>query len=94
MNPDNKEEIRYIIDSLPTLNRSTLLFIIKHLLKVCQHKQANKMDLHNISICWGPSLIGLPEEHCTDLVTQTTEFTKITEDLLTFYSDKNLDVRT
>ncbi|XP_063923603.1 uncharacterized protein LOC135137797 isoform X2 [Zophobas morio] len=91
MNPDNKEEIRYIIDSLPTLNRSTLLFIIKHLLKVCQHKQANKMDLHNISICWGPSLIGLPEEHCTDLVTQTTEFTKITEDLLTFYSDKNLD---
>ncbi|RZC40980.1 uncharacterized protein BDFB_005881 [Asbolus verrucosus] len=77
-------EIDKIMDSLPEINKATLLYIIQHLLNVCRHKNENKMDIHNISICWGPSLIMFPD-NCSDLVTQTTEFTSITEHLLNYY---------
>jgi hypothetical protein len=89
-NPERKGEISAIVNKLPHPNRATLLYIIRHLLKVCQHKEHNKMDFHNLSICWGPSLITLPD-NCTDLVTQTTEFTRIVEDLLLHYENQKID---
>ncbi|XP_044260977.1 uncharacterized protein LOC123008963 isoform X2 [Tribolium madens] len=83
---NGKNEIRTIVDNLPAPSRATLLYIIKHLLKVCERKEDNKMDFYNLSICWGPTLITLPSS-CSDLVSQTTGFTKVTEQLLCYYKD-------
>ncbi|XP_064214417.1 uncharacterized protein LOC103313394 isoform X2 [Tribolium castaneum] len=83
---NGKFEIRTVVDNLPAPSRNTLLFIIKHLLKVCEHKDANKMDFYNLAICWGPTLITLPSS-CSDLVAQTTGFTKVTEQLLCYYKE-------
>lgn len=53
------------------------------------------MDLYNIAICWGPTLITLPTS-CSDLVAQTTQFTKVTEHVLQYYKENStqlVDVR-
>jgi len=64
-NEENKEldidEIRKCIESLDTSHYCTLRFIIRHLIKVSQFSDVNLMNIKNLSVVFGPTLIGSNE---------------------------------
>ncbi|EDV23420.1 uncharacterized protein TRIADDRAFT_58026 [Trichoplax adhaerens] len=46
-----------LMNSLPEPNRSTLSFILDHLVRVGKFEDSNKMSFHNLAICFGPVLM-------------------------------------
>ena len=61
--PDlNKRQIVLsdLMKLIPYANRVTLIYIIDHLLKVAENAEANKMDISNLAVCFGPVLMCPP----------------------------------
>ncbi|KAK1797176.1 hypothetical protein P4O66_008561 [Electrophorus voltai] len=48
------------LQTLPDVNRNTLLFLLHHLKRVAEKEQQNKMSLSNLATVFGPSLLRLP----------------------------------
>ncbi|XP_013776716.2 rho GTPase-activating protein 15-like isoform X2 [Limulus polyphemus] len=46
-----------VVQSLPKPNYETLKFLLDHLLRVEKHQQKNLMDIQNLAIVFGPSLM-------------------------------------
>lgn len=57
----NMEEIKKCIDSLETSHYCTLKYIVKHLIKVSQYSDVNLMNIKNLAVVFGPTLIGSNE---------------------------------
>merc|ERR1712223_840283 len=58
-----KQKIKQIKDcvaAMPTSHRATLAFLLKHLLKVTQFKEKNRMQIPNLAIVFGPTLMWPP----------------------------------
>lgn len=49
-----------LLQSLPDVNRNTLLFLLHHLRRVAERKEENKMSLSNLATVFGPSLLRPP----------------------------------
>ncbi|XP_057667724.1 uncharacterized protein LOC130900840 isoform X2 [Diorhabda carinulata] len=82
----DRDNIRTILTHIPEANSETLLALIKHLIKVVEYKDQNKMDTYNLAVCWGPTIIFATDNAVTkDLVTQSAEATKLFDALLNFY---------
>ena len=52
--------IKEIVGRLPTFHFSTLIFLLKHLEKVTQYKDVNRMASANLAIVFGPTLMWPP----------------------------------
>ncbi|CAG9820474.1 unnamed protein product, partial [Phaedon cochleariae] len=83
----DKDKVRTILKHLPEANSETLLALVRHLIEVVKYKDQNKMDTYNLAVCWGPTVIFATDaSDCSkDLVTQSTEATRLFDALLTFY---------
>ncbi|RXN21473.1 active breakpoint cluster region-related -like protein [Labeo rohita] len=46
-----------LLQTLPDVNRNTLLFLLHHLKRVAERKEENKMSLSNLATVFGPSLL-------------------------------------
>ncbi|ORX55275.1 hypothetical protein BCR36DRAFT_321196 [Piromyces finnis] len=57
----NIQEIKKCIDSLEITHYCTLKFITKHLIKVSQYDNVNLMNIKNLAVVFGPTLIGSNE---------------------------------
>ncbi|XP_053202200.1 myb-like protein A isoform X2 [Panonychus citri] len=58
--PDKKrkqEAIVRVIRDLPRCNKETLRYLLKHLLRVQDHKDENRMHIQNLAIVFGPTLM-------------------------------------
>jgi hypothetical protein len=58
-----KQKIKQMKDcvaSMPTSHRSTLAALLKHLVKVTQFKEKNRMQTPNLAIVFGPTLMWPP----------------------------------
>ena len=58
-----KQKIKQIKDcvaSMPTPHRTTLCALLKHLVKVTQFKEKNRMQIPNLAIVFGPTLMWPP----------------------------------
>ena len=58
-----KQKIKQIKDcvaAMPTSHRATLAFLLKHLLKVTTFKEKNRMQIPNLAIVFGPTLMWPP----------------------------------
>ena len=58
--PDKKkkqEAIVRVIRDLPKCNKETLKYLLKHLLRVQDHKDENRMHIQNLAIVFGPTLM-------------------------------------
>ncbi|XP_059363847.1 active breakpoint cluster region-related protein-like [Carassius carassius] len=49
-----------LLQTLPDVNRNTLLFLLHHLRRVAERKEENKMSLSNLATVFGPSLLRPP----------------------------------
>ncbi|XP_025016991.1 rho GTPase-activating protein 12 isoform X2 [Tetranychus urticae] len=54
---DQIETLQKLVNQLPKCNYHTLLFLLKHLLRVVQYKDKNRMQIQNLSIIFGPTLM-------------------------------------
>lgn len=50
------KEIGDILHQMPAVHYETLRHLFAHLLRVAQHSSVNRMQAHNLSIVFGPTL--------------------------------------
>lgn len=55
-----KRVLSKLLVQLPQNNRETLVYLLNHFLRVIAEKETNKMDAHNLSVCFGPVLLCPP----------------------------------
>lgn len=60
-----KRALSKLLIQLPQNNRETLVYLLNHFMKVIAEKDTNKMDAHNLSVCFGPVLL-CPPANITD----------------------------
>ncbi|XP_077385877.1 rho GTPase-activating protein 15 isoform X2 [Festucalex cinctus] len=54
---DKVERLTSVVQSMPQPNHDTLQFICRHLKRVLEHSDANRMTTQNIGIVFGPTLL-------------------------------------
>jgi len=55
-----KRLLSKLLVQLPQINRETLVYLLNHFMRVIAEKDTNKMDAHNLSVCFGPVLLCPP----------------------------------
>lgn len=68
-NSNKKEKLQHfreIVKALPVPNRDTLEFLLRHLLRVTEYKEFNRMHIPNLAIVFGPTLMW-PEEESSNI---------------------------
>jgi hypothetical protein len=58
--------VRDLIKQLPVAHHDTLRFLCIHLLKVVEFSQQNRMDLQNIALVFGPTLLRMDPVNATN----------------------------
>ncbi|XP_063695330.1 rho GTPase-activating protein 12-like isoform X7 [Bolinopsis microptera] len=79
--------LKQVVHDLPEPNKSTFKYIILHLVRVA-HEEENQMDEHNLSIIFGPSLLGNHPDRANllvDLPIQNTAVEKIITNYRTIF---------
>uniref|UniRef100_A0A8D0B0Q2 Rho-GAP domain-containing protein n=1 Tax=Salvator merianae TaxID=96440 RepID=A0A8D0B0Q2_SALMN len=87
--PDPKEKVskmKELIQSLPQPNRETLHYLLKHLHKVMEQSDVNRMTTQNIGIVFGPTLLRL-ERDAASLVEDMVYQNQVVELLLIEFSN-------
>lgn len=80
------DKIPRLVSKLPKSHKDTFLFVINHLLKIELYKDENRMDLHNLSVVWGPSLFWFPEScNSENLLKNSTNTVRVMELVLNTY---------
>lgn len=51
------QNLRLLVQGLPTHNRDLLVYLIKFLNKLSQQSAVNKMTSSNLATCWAPNLL-------------------------------------
>ena len=54
------KQLKDCVTSMPTPHRATLAALLKHLVKVTQFKEKNRMQIPNLAIVFGPTLMWPP----------------------------------
>lgn len=82
------QRIEQIINKLDKSHKDTFLSFVYHLLKVEEHKEENKMDLHNLSVVCGPSLLWFPDSCMSEnLLKNSANAVRVMELILNVYKE-------
>ncbi|XP_078391536.1 active breakpoint cluster region-related protein-like [Cetorhinus maximus] len=70
-----EQQMMSLLNQLPDPNLNSFMYLMKHLIKVTEHEQVNKMTLHNLATIFGPSMLrmkneGLPMNISQEVVAQ------------------------
>uniref|UniRef100_A0A0K0FC67 Rho GTPase-activating protein 27 n=1 Tax=Strongyloides venezuelensis TaxID=75913 RepID=A0A0K0FC67_STRVS len=66
-------KIDELLGKLPTVNRHTLIHLLKHLQRVSNYSSKNRMQIHNLAIVFGPTLFGCDDRPITSKGKSTKE---------------------
>ncbi|GAB6020010.1 hypothetical protein CHUAL_002760 [Chamberlinius hualienensis] len=97
-NPDRRMyEIKKMLHQLPDCNYESLKYLIRHLQKVVEHSNINKMEARNLAIVFGPTLVRAADDNMVTMVTDMSFQCRIVETLINygdwfFSSDENEDI--
>lgn len=88
--------LRKLIRELPEVNFDTLHHICGHLVKVMEHCDTNKMEIRNLAIVFGPTLVRPADDNMLSMVTDMSHQCRIIESILSnfewfFNDDEDLD---
>lgn len=85
---NSHRKIEQAVGKLPKSHRDTFLTFVHHLLRVEKYKDENKMDLHNLSVVCGPSLLWFPESCSSEnLLKNSANAVRVMELVLNVYKD-------
>lgn len=84
------QKIETIVNKLPKSHRDTFLTFVHHLLRVEKYKDDNKMDLHNLSVVCGPSLLWFPDSCMNEnLLKNSANTVRVMEFVLNVYKESS-----
>uniref|UniRef100_A0A1B6HUN1 Rho-GAP domain-containing protein n=1 Tax=Homalodisca liturata TaxID=320908 RepID=A0A1B6HUN1_9HEMI len=85
---ERRSKLHQAISQLPQPNRDTLAYVILHLLKVAESKQANKMPISSLATVLGPTIVGYPSEYnITETYSQAAKAKLVLEQFLNMPAD-------
>ena len=86
---------RKFIRDLPGFNYETLHHLCQHLVRVVDHCETNKMEIRNLAIVFGPTLVRPADDNMLSMVTDMSHQCRIIESILTnfdwFFSEDEED---
>ncbi len=59
---ERSDEIHRLVDQLPEPNKRMLEVLLGHLEKVADNSERNMMNVSNLGVCFGPTLLRAEEE--------------------------------
>ena len=68
--------------SLPESHLETLRLLCSHLCKVAEHSEQNKMEIRNLAIVFGPTLVRTSDDNMLSMVTDMSHQCRIVESIL------------
>ncbi|XP_048416140.1 rho GTPase-activating protein 45-like isoform X2 [Stegostoma tigrinum] len=82
--------LKELLKDLPPANKATLQYIIRHLRKISELEQSNKMSPSNLGIVFGPTLMRPRPTEATVSLSSLVDYphqARIVETLIIYYSD-------
>ena len=74
--------LRHLVrNRLPLPHLETLRVMAQHLCKVAEKSDTNKMDLRNLAIVFGPTLVRASDDNMMSMVTDMSDQCKIVESI-------------
>ncbi|EEB15025.1 Rho GTPase activating protein, putative [Pediculus humanus corporis] len=80
------KDFQKIVKSLPTPNYDTLKFLLQHLLRVKEYHKFNRMNINNLAIVFGPTLMW-PEQESANMALELMQQNVVIECLLKEYQE-------
>ena len=75
--------LRHLVkNKLPVPHRETLQAMVQHLCKVAEKSETNKMDLRNLAIVFGPTLVRTSDDNMLSMINDMSHQCKIVESIL------------
>lgn len=70
------------VQELPDHHYETLRFLMLHLSHIVSNSESNKMDVRNLAIVFGPTLVRSGDDNMITMVTDMSHQCKIVETLI------------
>lgn len=90
------EALRRLVRDLPEIHQETLKYLIKHLCNIADNSNTNKMEVRNLAIVFGPTLVRTTDDNMVTMVTDMSQQCRIIESLLSnweyFFADTEVEL--
>merc|ERR1719282_144662 len=91
------DSLRKLIRDLPEIHLETLKYLVSHLCQVAEHSALNKMEVRNLAIVFGPTLVRTTDDNMVSMVTDMSQQCRIIESLLAnweyFFTEEEVEVK-
>ena len=74
--------LKRLVHDLPEVHFETLKFMGKHLCKVVENSAVNKMEVRNLAIVFGPTLVRTADDNMLSMVTDMAQQCRIIEAII------------
>jgi len=97
MAPRRMDQLRKLVRELPEIHLETLKYLTSHLCQVAEHSTINKMEVRNLAIVFGPTLVRTTDDNMVSMVTDMSQQCRIIESLLSnweyFFTEEEVEVK-
>merc|ERR1719394_1392205 len=91
------DSLRKLIRDLPEIHLETLKYLVSHLCQVAEHSALNKMEVRNLAIVFGPTLVRTSDDNMVSMVTDMSQQCRIIESILSnweyFFTEEEVEVK-
>ena len=91
------DQLRKLVRELPECHFETLKYVTNHLCQVAEHSSTNKMEVRNLAIVFGPTLVRTSDDNMVSMVTDMSQQCRIIESMLSnwdyFFSEDDVEVK-
>jgi len=97
MAPRRMDQLRKLVRELPEIHLETLKYLTGHLCQVADHSGVNKMEVRNLAIVFGPTLVRTTDDNMVSMVTDMSQQCRIIESILSnweyFFTEEEVEVK-
>merc|ERR1719228_2343199 len=91
------DQLRKLVRELPEIHLETLKYVTGHLCQVAEHSTINKMEVRNLAIVFGPTLVRTTDDNMVSMVTDMSQQCRIIESILSnweyFFTEEEVEVK-
>jgi len=91
------DQLRKLVRELPEIHLETLKYVTAHLCMVADHSSINKMEVRNLAIVFGPTLVRTTDDNMVSMVTDMSQQCRIIESILSnweyFFTEEEVEVK-
>merc|ERR1719427_287963 len=95
--PRRMDQLRKLVRELPEIHLETLKYVTGHLCLIAEHSSINKMEVRNLAIVFGPTLVRTTDDNMVSMVTDMSQQCRIIESILSnweyFFTEDDVEVK-